>query len=68
MAFSSLSKMQRVLNKLQSLCQTFGTEIILLLETPKASLKLPQACITYTENIPPAYPYVKKAKETKKVL
>jgi len=57
--------MQRALSKLQSLCQTLRTEIAFLLETPKASFKLPQACMTYTENVPSAYPYAKKARETK---
>lgn len=60
--------MQRVLSKLRSLCHARGAEITLLLETPKAIFKLPQACITYTENVPPAYSYVKNARETKKVL
>lgn len=60
MAFSSLPKMQRVLSKLQSLAQTLGTEITLLLEIPKSSLKLRLALL----NLSPAYPYVKKARES----
>lgn len=52
-------------SKLLQFLPDSGTEITLQLETLKGSLKLPQACITYTENAPPAYPYVKKGKRNK---
>lgn len=52
-------------SRLQNFVPNCGTEITLQLETLTGSLGLPQACIMYTENAPPAYPYVKKARETK---